>query len=72
MKAYLSIPYIGKDVTAEGVEFTTRNWAHLTFVAEKLDKRKIKRIVRKYIKQSLQRTLHSEELRLLMKRVRYE
>lgn len=67
---YLSIPYLGMDDEGNA----TRNWAHFTFKhADGLpvDKRKIKRMVRKWIKLNLERTIHGEELAMLMKRVQY-
>lgn len=67
---YLSMPYLGMDDAGE----PTRNWAHFTFKhadGYPVDKRKIKRMVRKWIWQNLERRVHSEELHMLMKRVQY-
>lgn len=67
---YLSIPYLGMNDDGEA----TRNWAHFTFKhADGLpvDKRKIKRMVRKWIWHNLERRIIGEELRMLMKRVQY-
>ena len=65
---YLSMPYIGMDDDGTA----TRNWAHFRFKhADGLpvDKRKIKRMVRKWIWLNLGRQVHQEELCMLMKRV---
>lgn len=67
---YLSMPYLGMNDAGE----PTRNWAHFTFRHEdglQVDKRKIKRMVRKWIWQNLERRVHQEELHMLMKRVQY-
>lgn len=66
-KSFVAVPYIGMDEHGD----TTRNWAHMHFTqADKYpDRRKIKRAVRWWVKKNLDRSLHSEELAMIMKRV---
>lgn len=67
---YLSIPYLGMDDAGNA----TRNWAHLTFKHEDglpVDKRKIKRMIRKWVWSQLERRINNEELRMLLRRVQY-
>lgn len=63
----VSIPYVA--VQEDGS--TTRNWAHLTFAApkgERIDRRRVKREIRKWVKHNLERTLSTFELLMIMKR----
>ncbi len=63
---YVSFPYI----TSNEDGSTNRNWAHMTFKsAERIDRRSIKRAVRKWVKRNLDRTLHCAELEMIMKRM---
>lgn len=68
MKTYLSVPYL--DLDAEGNSL--RCWAHFKWDG-KPNRRRIKRIVRVWVRKNLGRTLHCVELRMILKgRVRYE
>lgn len=61
----VSFPYLGMNENGE----TYRAWAHMTFQAEgTVDKRLVKRAIRRWIKENLGRVVHSFELRQIMRR----
>ena len=66
---YVSFPYL----TANEDGSTNRNWAHMTFKSEeRIDRRAVKRAIRKWVKHNLERTLHCNELAMITKRVQFE
>lgn len=67
---YLSMPYLGMDDEGNA----TRNWAHFKFQHAdglRVDKRKIKRLVRKWIWHNLERRVNQEDMRMILRRVQY-
>lgn len=68
---YLNVPYIGCEEDVEGNVVNTREWLRLHWL-ERVDKRHIKRYVRRWVRENLGRRLHTEELRAVLKNVRYE
>jgi len=63
---YVSFPYI----TSNEDGSTNRNWAHMTFRSDtRVDRRVIKKAIRKWVKDNLERTLHCNDLAMIMKRV---
>ena len=65
MNVLVSFPYLGMDAEGE----TTREWAHMRFKSEQyIPLRRVKREIRKWVKCTLGRTLHTRELLLIMKR----
>lgn len=63
--AFVSIPFINTRADGE----TERCWAHLDFNGA-VDKRRVKRQIKKWVRDSLGRKLGREELAQLMRRVR--
>ncbi len=63
--AFISIPFIN---TLDD-QSTERCWAHLDFEGD-VDRRRIKRQVKTWVRKSLGRKLGREELALLMKRIK--
>lgn len=66
--ARLIFPYIGMNDQGE----TTRNWITMNFKSEdRICKRRIKRMVRRWGLYTLERQIHSADMRLIMRRVEY-
>lgn len=61
----LAVPYIGLDEAGN----TTRNWANFRFAGQ-VDRRRIKRMVRKWVKRNLGRRIHTSELHSVCRTVR--
>lgn len=70
---YLSLPYLQERVDETTGEVTTdRCWAHFTWTG-RADRRKVKKHVRAWVKHTLGRHIHTNELRtVLCNRIRYE
>lgn len=62
---YVSIPFINTKEDGD----TERCWAHLQFRGN-VDRRRVKRQIRKWVSANLQRHIHPEELRMLVRRVK--
>lgn len=66
---FLSFPYL---LAKEGTDECERCWAHMTFKTadgSTVDRRVIKKVVRKWVKINLGRSIHPRELHKLLKRV---
>lgn len=64
--ATVLVPYI----TTQEDESTDRNWARLNFVGP-VNRRRVKREIRKWVKRTLERSIDQHTLRLLCKQVNY-
>lgn len=62
--AYVQVPWLGLDDEGK----STRNWTRLTFRGS-VDKRRVKREIRKFVKRDLDRTLHTGELAMCVRRI---
>lgn len=69
LRAYVAVPYI--DTMEDGT--TTRNFAHISLQNpdSNIDRRRVKREVRKWVKRTLGRNIYTWELNALMKNVRW-
>lgn len=64
--ANVAIPYINTEEDGS----TTRNWARLSFTGP-VDRRRVKREIRKWIKRALHRNVDQNTLRQIAKQVNY-
>lgn len=66
--AFVMLPWLGSDETGE----VTRNISKLTLRNTRggsIDRRRFKRTIRKFVRDNLERTIHTSELRAIMRNI---